>query len=626
MNAEPARPRQHLLTVMLEDYFHAAAFKGLIQRGQWYRFETRFEQNTLKALDLLDRFGIKASFFVLGWVADKQPDIVREVARRGHEVASRGLYHRSTRRMTPAEFRDDLRRAREAVELATGTQVMGYRAARRWSSPADLWALDVLAEEGYAYDSSIIPMARAFSSESWRYSAHQHRAGERTIWEFPVSTYNLLGWRLPVAGGNYLRQFPQALSKHAFKRWHETSDAPFVMYTHVWELDPDQPRISGASPLARVRHYRNLDKMTAMLEEFFKTYNFSGIADYLQLTRTPVAGHDRSQLSAAATATATATAYDADPAFAIERRRLERRRPVRPVAPSTEPTTTGGAQHQPANSPTPVSIVVPCYNEELILPYLANTLRSVQTALRDDYDLRFIFVDDCSSDRTADSLRRMFGAWTNCTFIRHPRNVGVAAAILNGVRHADTEIVCSIDCDCTYDPHELRAMIPLLAADVDMVTASPYHPQGGVRNVPGWRLSLSMAASFLYRQTLRQKLFTYTSCFRVYRRSAVVDLRLWETSFLGVAETLGKLDLHGSKIVEHPATLEVRLFGRSKMKVLRTIAGHLRLLARLAAMRVRLEHGAAGELLAEETHAPAAAPREIPLGSGYQAPPIIPQK
>ena len=315
---------------MLEDYFHAAAFNGLIQRGQWYRFETRFEQNTLKALDLLDRFGIKASFFVLGWVADKQPEIVREVARRGHEVASRGLYHRSTRRMTPAEFRDDLRRAREAVELATGTQVLGYRAARRWSSPADLWALDVLADEGYAYDSSIIPMARAFSSEPWRHYAHQHGTGERTIWEFPVSTYNLLGWRIPVAGGNYLRQFPPALSKHAFKHWHENSDAPFVMYTHVWELDPDQPRISGASPLARIRHYRNLEKMTATLEEFFKTYNFSGIADYLQLARPPVAEPDRAPLPVAVAAS------DSDAAFAIERRYFERRRPVAPVAAASQ--------------------------------------------------------------------------------------------------------------------------------------------------------------------------------------------------------------------------------------------------------------------------------------------------
>jgi hypothetical protein len=162
----------------------------------------------------------------------------------------------------------------------------------------------------------------------------------------------------------------------------------------------------------------------------------------------------------------------------------------------------------------------------------------------------------------------------------------VAAAILSGIRAAGTEIVCSIDCDCTYDPHGLAAMIPRLADGVDLVTASPYHPKGRVLNVPAWRLSLSRGASFLYRLVLRQKLYTYTSCFRVYRRSAVAELALREEGFLGVAEILARLDLQGSVIVEHPATLEVRLLGQSKMKVLRSVAGHLRLLAQLAALRL----------------------------------------
>lgn len=159
---------------MLEDYFHVDAFNRLIQRSQWDRFETRLEKNTLRALDLLERFNIKATFFVLGWVADRQPDLIKEVARRGHELGSRGLYRRSTRRMTPEEFRDDLSRSRDAVERASETEVLGYRSSRRWSSPEDLWALDILAEQGYAYDSSLVPMARAFNREPWRCFAHQH--------------------------------------------------------------------------------------------------------------------------------------------------------------------------------------------------------------------------------------------------------------------------------------------------------------------------------------------------------------------------------------------------------------------------------------------------------------------
>ena len=164
MSSQPTKQKQHLLTIMLEDYFHVAAFEGLIQHSQWYRFETRFEQNTLKALDLLDRFNVKATFFVLGWVADKQPEIVREVARRGHELGSRGLYHRDIKGMTPAEFRDDLARSRDALERACGAKVVGYRAARRWTRPSDLWALDILAEEGYVTIPSC-PPPRSFKRE-----------------------------------------------------------------------------------------------------------------------------------------------------------------------------------------------------------------------------------------------------------------------------------------------------------------------------------------------------------------------------------------------------------------------------------------------------------------------------
>jgi glycosyltransferase involved in cell wall biosynthesis len=171
-------------------------------------------------------------------------------------------------------------------------------------------------------------------------------------------------------------------------------------------------------------------------------------------------------------------------------------------------------------------------------------------------------------------------------FLRHETNQGVAAGILTGLRAARAEIVCSMDCDCTYDPHELKNMLPLLTGDVDLVTASPYHREGGVRNVPDWRLFLSKGASWLYRRALRSKLATYTSCFRVYRRSAVVDLPLEEKGFLGVAEMLGRLDLAGGKIVEYPAVLEVRLFGISKMKTARTIAGHLKLLSRLSRIRL----------------------------------------
>lgn len=587
---------RHLLTVNLEDYFHVAAYGKLIQRKQWYRFETRFERNTLRVLDLLDRFEVKATFFVLGWVADQRPDLVREVARRGHEIASKGYFHRAICHMTQEEFREDLSKTASAIERAIGVKPLGFRAAEGWMQHTDLWALEVLAQEGYAYDSSILPIFRSFSSEPWRRFVHEHKAGNRRIWEFPPSTMNVLGFLIPISGGNYFRQLPHAVIKPAVDYWHQTYNEPFVMYFHVWEFDPEQPKIGALSLLAKIRQYRNLDKMSWVVEDYFRKYEFGTIAGHLGLSVDLPSAH---QL---ALPIQLRPAVEAQQSPAVER----------PLKQSpTEPADPQGK----LGSKTPVTFVFPCYNEEIVLPYLANTLRSVEASLP-EYDLRFIFVDDGSKDKTWESLQQIFAPRPNCTVLRHSQNQGVAATIMTGIRHAQTEIVCSADCDCTYDPHEIKNMIPQLTSGVDLVTASPYHERGKVLNVPAWRLCLSKASSFLYRCVLHQKIATYTSCFRVYRRSAVAGLELRQGGFLGVAEILGKMDLQGCRIVEHPATLEVRLLGRSKMKIVRTILGHLGLLARLLAMRILSQASAHDGSFAKTNHA--VSTMDVPLTSSYQ--------
>lgn len=564
-NSQPAK--RHLLTIALEDYFQVGAFNQVVQNRQWYRFEPRLEHNTRKTLALLERYNIKATFFVLGWVAHHFPDVVRMVAQHGHEVASKGYYHRSIRDMSPEEFREDLKRAREAIERAAQKRVLGYRVSHQWFQIDDLWALDVLAEEGYAYDSSISPLFRRYSAQPWRRFAHLHESGGRAIWEFPLSSASILGCHMPTSGGNYFRQFPHWLMCRAVARWDRKYEAPFVMYFHVWELDPDQPHIHAASWLSKIRHYRNLHKMEGILEDYFERYQFGSVAGLLGLNSK--LDEQRQKELARVTILDSAESLPGIPLHGAE---------LPPPPPPSAPAA-------PAPK-TPVTIVIPCYNEELIVPYLANTLKRVNRKLGPKYDLHFTFVNDGSKDATLQQLRTTFGATPGCTVLSHAQNQGVAAAILTGIRNAETELVCSIDCDCTYDPHELAAMIPLMTPDVDMVTASPYHRRGQVRNVPGWRLSLSKSASFLYRRVLHQKLATYTSCCRVYRRQALADLDLREKGYLGIAEMLGLLDLRGGRIVEHPATLDVRMLGRSKMKVLLTIGGHLRLLTRLFFRRI----------------------------------------
>ncbi len=585
--AEISGTGPHILTIALEDYYQVGAFNHVIQRGQWYRFERRIEYSTNRTLDLLDQFHARATFFVLGWIADIMPELVRQVTERGHEIASKGYYHRNIRQLTPAEFRDDLARAREALERAGGNRILGYRVADRWFQPNDLWALDVLAEEGYEYDSSVGPILRTYHAEPWRRFAHLHRYGDRTLWELPISTADVFGFLVPIAGGNYFRQLPHRMVRSSVARWARTYTAPYVMYFHTWELDPDQPKINSASWFSRVRQYRNLDRMPEYLRYFLKRYEFTSAATYLGLTPAPVRFDEpRRAPRSSGGAPVMSLVPQAIGAPAGTRGLLTVGDTASPREADATDTTEAVASIARA-AVTPVTVVIPCYNEELILPYLANTLASVEAQIS-DYSFTFIFVDDHSTDGTWAALHRIFGEKPNCVFVRHAVNQGVAAGILSGIERATTDIVCSMDCDCTYDPHELARMIPLLTDGVDLVTASPYHPLGHVRNLPTWRLTLSKSLSQLYRVVLHQQLSTYTSCFRVYRRDAAAAVRIDHTGFLGVAEMLGWLDLHGSKIVEFPTTLEVRMIGRSKMKIGRTIIAHLGLLIRLGFRRLEL--------------------------------------
>ena len=558
---------QHVLTVTLEDYYHVKAFNRLIHSGQWYRFENRLELNTDRTLDLLDEAKAKATFFAFGHLAESMPELLRKIVARGHEVGSRGMYPRDIAQLTPEELRADLARSKQAVEKATGQLVRGFRAGEVWNNPEDLWILDLIAEAGYQYDSSFCPWMRRANHRPDLLLTHRRTIGDRDLWVLPISSFSVLGWRLPL-GGNFLRQFPRALVRHELKRWASHLAVPLVTYFNVWEIDPAQPRIDAAPLLQRIRQYRNLDRMHDLLQETLSTYRFTSIADWLRMVPESSVARVSDRASASRITTPVQLALGLGPAERVA-----------------------------------VTLVVPCFNEEHGLAYLRNTLLSVVKRLRDRYDFQFIFVDDCSTDNTHVRLLVTFGDQANCRVLRHEVNSGVAAAIMTGIKASETEIVASIDADCSYDPHELAGMVPMLADGIDLVTASPYHPDGRVLNVGGWRLFLSRSLSGIYRQFLHSNLHTYTSCFRVYRRSAAIQVPITERGFLGVAEFIGRLDLSGSRIVEYPTTLEVRILGRSKMRVLRTIGGQLGLLRKLIAIRL-----AGPSVLATESHHPIPSP------------------
>jgi len=538
--------RNNIITLTVEDYFQVGAFSELIPFSHWERFDARIKRNTELALAMLDRHGAVATFFASGWIGENYPDILRAIVDAGHEVACQGYYQQSIRDIAPPAFRDDLRRSREAIQNATGQVVRGFRIGRGRLGPDDMWALDILIEEGFAYDASLSPIGRQFSRQPERFILHRHTSNHGGLWEVPASATSQCGWAIPFSGGNYVRQLPKWVTREAAARWVERRQAPLVMYFHIWELDANQPTISAAGWLQRMRHYRNLPGMPARIEYFLERYPFTSIVRYLELEPTAHA---------------------------------------RPAAREVPSVLNPGVPTATAQSVTSVTIVVPCYNEEAALPYLHRTLINFIEVTKTAIAPNFVFVDDGSSDTTWVKLQTLFGSRDDCVLRRHTVNRGIAAAIITGFEAATSDLVAVIDADCTFDPLGLAEMVPMLVDDIAVVAASPLHAGGRIANVPGWRLLLSRGAAFLYRLVLHHQLTSYTSCFRVYRREAVSDLEIYNTGFCGVAEILARIDLAGHKIIECPAELETRLLGQSKINLLKTVCDHLRLIARIAAAR-----------------------------------------
>ena len=262
---------KHCLSFDVEEHFQVSAFESPMRRRHWDQFESRVQLNTEKLLELLAKKGVQATFFILGWVAERYPSLVHQIASAGHEVASHGYAHELITSQTPVVFREDIRKAKAILESILSKPVLGYRAPSFSITKDTMWATQVLVEEGYIYDSSIFPVVHdRYGVPSANPELHQLSTASGLLWEVPPSTVKCLGVRLPVAGGGYFRLYPYPVLR-ALLRKLEGEGAPLVMYMHPWEFDPDQPRMEG-SMVSRMRHYLNLDKtegrMRALLEDF----------------------------------------------------------------------------------------------------------------------------------------------------------------------------------------------------------------------------------------------------------------------------------------------------------------------------------------------------------------------
>ncbi len=270
-------------TVDVEDYFHVAALSSAISRDSWSSRELRVEANTERLLGVLAERDVRATFFVLGWVAERTPALVRRIAAAGHEVACHGYSHKLVYTQTPLEFREETVRAKSCLEDTLGQGVFGYRAASFSVTRQSLWALDVLIDVGFRYDSSIFPIHHdLYGIPGATPEPHLVTAPSgRTLAEFPMSAARFFGLQVPVSGGGYFRILPYWLTRAGLKQINEQSDRPFAFYLHPWELDPGQPRIKVGA-FSRFRHYTNLSRCEARLRRLLGEFAFSSMAEALE--------------------------------------------------------------------------------------------------------------------------------------------------------------------------------------------------------------------------------------------------------------------------------------------------------------------------------------------------------
>lgn len=269
------------MTVDVEDYFHVAALAQSINRSQWSSMEYRAEQSTRRLLRLFDAAHIKATFFVLGWVAKRSPDLIREIYRAGHEVASHGMSHKLVYNQTPEEFESETRESKALLEDIIGAPVLGYRASTYSITRRSLWALDILHEAGFVYDSSIFPIRHDLYGipDAPVAPARIDTPKGASIVEFPMSTAQMFGLKVPVSGGGYFRLLPYWLTARGLASLNRAG-RPFIFYLHPWEVDPEQPRIK-ASWKSRLRHYTNLHRCETRLRRLVSEFQFGPVRDVL---------------------------------------------------------------------------------------------------------------------------------------------------------------------------------------------------------------------------------------------------------------------------------------------------------------------------------------------------------
>ncbi len=268
--------KSNVMSVDVEDYYQVSAFAKSVATNEWEQHESRVVDNTLRLLDLFAEKKVKATFFVLGWVAERESQLVKEIYRQGHEIASHGYSHQLIYNQSPEVFKEETIKSKQLLEDLIGEEVLGYRAASYSITKRNLWALDILAEAGFIYDSSIFPIRHdRYGIADAKTTPHKLTTpnGAELV-EFPLTTRRIGNLNIPVAGGGYFRLYPYFLTRHFLKAVNKKQNEQFVFYLHPWEVDPGQPRIK-ASWFSKFRHYNNLGKCELRLSNLMDDFNFT---------------------------------------------------------------------------------------------------------------------------------------------------------------------------------------------------------------------------------------------------------------------------------------------------------------------------------------------------------------
>lgn len=270
------------MTVDVEDFFHVSAFESIISPQQWKDYQPRVEANTRRLLDLFAKYNVKSTFFVLGWVAERYPQLIKDIHGQGHEIASHGYAHRRATEQTPEEFKADVTRSKNHLEDLLGETLLGYRAPSFSIGYDSEWAFEVLAELGFQYSSSTYPVKHdLYGTPDWPRFAYMRKEG---ITEIPIPTLKILGKQTPIGGGGYFRLYPYQLTKSLVSSYLKKEKQPYSFYFHPWEIDSEQPRLNHAPLKSRFRHYVNLDKTYGKLERLLVDFSWGTMRDVYNIS------------------------------------------------------------------------------------------------------------------------------------------------------------------------------------------------------------------------------------------------------------------------------------------------------------------------------------------------------